>query len=98
SAGGPAAPPAMQSAQQAVERARQALARYVGADPGEIALTQNTTEGINIVAAGLDWNAGDEVVITDLEHVAGIAPWKMLAERRGVRAVVVRSEDGSVDP
>ena len=51
----------------------------------EIALTRNVTDGINIVLHGLDWQAGDEVILTDHEHPSGTVPWLALAERAGVQ-------------
>jgi L-cysteine/cystine lyase len=50
------------------ERVRAALARVVGAGPGEIAITRSTTDGCNVVLAGLDLAPEDEIVTTDLEH------------------------------
>ena len=48
------------------EHARRALGRYVGADPGEIAITRNTSEGNNTVINGLTLGQGDEVVIIEV--------------------------------
>ena len=50
------------------DRARAAVARAIGAKPGEIALTTSTTEGCNTVVRGLRLRPGDEVVTTDCEH------------------------------
>ena len=63
---------------------RAAAGRFVNASASEIALTQNATMGMNILANGLDLAAGDEVVSTDQEHGGGISPWRMLAKRRGI--------------
>lgn len=63
---------------------REKMAEFVGADPDEIALTQNATMGMNFVANGLDLAEGDEVVTTDQEHVGGICPWRLQARRRGI--------------
>src|SRR3954471_603788 len=56
--------------------ARSALARLLGAKPSEIAFTKNTTEGLNIAAHGFDLRPGDNVVLTNLEHLANIWVWK----------------------
>jgi len=81
----------------AKESAREAVARFVGADPGEIALTRNTVEGVNLVANGLDWEAGDVVVRTDLEHGAGRLPWERLEREVGVEVRVLETDRGRVD-
>ena len=62
--------------------------------------SRGTTESINLVAqcfAGPRLNAGDEVLITPLEHHANIVPWQMLCERTGAKLIVAHVEDdGSV--
>jgi selenocysteine lyase/cysteine desulfurase len=78
------------------ERVRERVAAFVGAEPDEIALTESTTDGINRIAAAIDWRPGDVVVRTDLEHPAGVLPWRRL-EREGVEVRVVETEDGRVD-
>jgi selenocysteine lyase/cysteine desulfurase len=59
-------------------------ATFAGCDPDEVLFTRGTGEGIGMVAAGLDLNAGDEIVTTDREHPAALSPWLVLARRRGV--------------
>lgn len=78
------------------DETRDAVADHLGATPEEIALTQSTTDGINRIAGALDWESGDTVVRTDLEHSSGILPWKRL-ESRGVEVEVVESEAGRID-
>jgi L-cysteine/cystine lyase len=63
---------------------RAAAGRTVGAPPGRIALTANTTEGLNIVVWGLDWSPGDEIVAPALEHPGLSVPLAVIARRRGV--------------
>jgi selenocysteine lyase/cysteine desulfurase len=82
---------------EAFDRSRDRVAALLGADADEIALTESTTGGINVVAGAMDWSPGDVVVRTDLEHPAGVLPWQRL-EREGVEVRVVESEDGYVDP
>ena len=71
---------------QAYEDARESVRRLINADEGEIVFTKGSTEAINLVAAsiGQSLKAGDEIVITELEHHANIVPWWMLHEQRGV--------------
>lgn len=66
-------------------RARMLVARLLGASgPHEIALTHHTTDGMNIVAHGLDWRPGDNAVTTRVEHKGGLLPLGVLRDRRGV--------------
>jgi selenocysteine lyase/cysteine desulfurase len=73
--------------------ARAALARLLGARTSEIAFTKNTTEGLNIAAHGFDLQAGDNVVLTDMEHVANVWVWKHW-EAKGVTLRFARNRDG----
>lgn len=59
-----------------VAQTRAAMAELLGAKPSELAFTRNTTEGLNIAAHGFDLKPGDNVVLTDLEHVANVWVWK----------------------
>lgn len=73
-----------------VERGRERFARWIGAEPDEVAWTRNVTDGLNLFLGSLDWRAGDEVVFCpELEHPANVLPWRNLAARRGVRLVAV---------
>lgn len=82
-----------------VDVVRGIVARFVNADPGEIALTRSTTEGMNIFTHGLDWKAGDEVVYCNHEHGGGIGPYRTLEKRVGIKQVIVNipSPPSSVD-
>jgi L-cysteine/cystine lyase len=70
-------------------RTRAAAGRVIGAAPGEIALTANTTAGANIVAWGIDWRPGDEIVMPALEHPGLAVPLATVARRHGVRLRLV---------
>ena len=85
------------------EAVRGTVARFLNAgSPEEIVMTSGTTEGINLVAYG--WamprmEAGDEIVLSIMEHHANIVPWHFLRERQGVVLKWVDIEpDGSLDP
>ena len=67
------------------ERTRQTVARFFGVTPEEIALLRSVSEGLSTVAYGMDWSAGDEVIVTEEEHPTGIMVWLNLAEQRGIR-------------
>ena len=71
----------------AYEGARQAIARLLGAPAGNLVFTKNTTEAINLVAAGLPWREGDAVLISDMEHNSNLLPWLALARTSGVEVL-----------
>lgn len=79
-----------------VERTRQRGAALIGAVPEEIALVPSTSAGINLVAEGFPWQAGDNVVFPANEFPANQYPWLNLASR-GVEARRVEFPDGRVD-
>jgi selenocysteine lyase/cysteine desulfurase len=70
-------------------RAREAAARLVKTDPDNLALTQNTTQGVNLGAASIDWLEGDEVVSTTTEHPGCLAPLHNLSRRFGVEVKLI---------
>jgi selenocysteine lyase/cysteine desulfurase len=71
------------------------MARLIGADANEIGWTQNTAMGISLVARGLDWREGDNVVTVQGEFPANVRPWLSLAER-GVGTRLVPQRDNRV--
>ncbi len=66
-----------------VAKTRGIMAQLLGAKPAEIAFTKNTTEGLNIAAHGFDLKPGDNIVLTNLEHMANVWVWKHW-EKKGV--------------
>ena len=70
----------------AYEAARKSVATFMNAELGEIVFTKGGTEAINLVAAGIGagLKAGDEIVLSEMEHHANIVPWHFLRERLGV--------------
>lgn len=85
----------------ALAAAREALADLLGGRPSEIAFGANMTTLTFHVgrALGRRWSAGDEIVVTELDHHANVDPWRRLASERGltVRAVRFRAETGQLD-
>ncbi|MCB1064971.1 MAG: cysteine desulfurase [Verrucomicrobiae bacterium] len=75
-------------ATDAYDRARERIAEAIGANhPAEVIFVRGTTEAINLVAssfAGDRFEAGDEIVLTTMEHHANIVPWQLLAKRKGL--------------
>jgi cysteine desulfurase/selenocysteine lyase len=89
-------------ATEAYEGARARIQRFINAEhSSEIVFVRGTTEGINLVSQTLgrrSVGAGDEIVITALEHHSNIVPWQMLCEERGAVLRVVPIDDaGEVD-
>ncbi len=85
------------------EAVRGTVATFLGAQSeNNIILNSGTTEGINMVAYGWApprFEAGDEIVLSIMEHHANIVPWHFLRERQGVKLRWVDIEaDGSLDP
>jgi cysteine desulfurase / selenocysteine lyase len=73
-----------------IAKARQAVARFIGAQFDEISFTGPTSSGLNAIANGLDWSQGDEVVCYLDDYPANVYPWLAL-ERRGVRIVLLET-------
>lgn len=65
-------------------KVRAAHAALLGCDPTEIALTQNTTDGMNLVTLGVNWQPGDEAITTNLEHAGALFPLFAARERFGI--------------
>ena len=77
------------------ETIRAGFARLVGAQPDEIAFVKNTSEGLSLIAAGLDWRANDNVIAVDGEYPSNVYPWFSL-RRWGVETRLVRPLQGRV--
>ncbi len=77
-----------------IESARAALADFLGATPQEIVFGANTTALAFHLSRtlGRTFEAGDEIVVTELDHHANVAPWQALERERGVRVRVARME------
>jgi selenocysteine lyase/cysteine desulfurase len=67
-----------------VAQMRTDIAPGFGANADEIVLTTNTTDGMCMSLNGLDWNAGDEIISTNMEHPGGNGPMAHVAARKGV--------------
>lgn len=84
-----------------MENVRVAAARFINArSPDEIVFVRGTTEGINLVAnswGNSQVGAGDNIIITEMEHHANIVPWQMLCERSGAQLrVIPLNPDGTL--
>ncbi|MDB4317842.1 cysteine desulfurase [bacterium] len=92
-----------QCATAAHEAARETIAKHLNASrPEEIIFTSGTTDSINIVASALGrselFTAGDEIIVSGLEHHSNTVPWQMLCERLGITLKVIPVlDDGTLD-
>ena len=75
-----------------VEEVRRSCAILTGAEPEEIAFVKNTSQGISIVAEGLDWKEGDNLLVCEKDFPSNIYPWLNL-KRKGVEIRVVPSQN-----
>jgi selenocysteine lyase/cysteine desulfurase len=81
-----------------IEAVRASAAQLINADPLDIAFVKNTSEGIGLVAEGLRWKAGDNVLIAAEEYPANVYPWLNLADRGvEVRSVPTRARRIEID-
>jgi cysteine desulfurase/selenocysteine lyase len=77
------------------DHVRQLAAQLINANPDEVTFVKNTSEGLNFVANGLNWNTGDNIVTTNVEFPANIYPWQALAPR-GVKLNMVMEDGGRI--
>ncbi|MCR4596485.1 MAG: SufS family cysteine desulfurase [Lachnospiraceae bacterium] len=89
-------------ATQAYEDARAAAAELIGASSEEIVFTRNATESLNLIAYSYGLHnikAGDEIIVSVVEHHSNFLPWKNVADHTGARIVYWDCEaDGYLDP
>jgi cysteine desulfurase/selenocysteine lyase len=76
-----------------IEKLRQSTATLMNADRDEVAFVKNTSEGISIVAQGIDWQWGDKIVSTNVEYPANVYPWMEQVRSHGVKLEQVPEED-----
>ncbi len=79
-------------------RLKSKLARLIGAAPGDIALTQNTTRGVIDVALCYPWNKGDRVVVFEGEFPSNVTPWQRAAALFDLQVVFLSAEGFRADP
>lgn len=83
------------------DQARAKIARFIGASPECVVFTRNATEALNLLAYSYGRHflaAGDEILITELEHHANFVPWQVLAKERGfVLKFIPLTPDGRLD-
>ncbi len=77
--------------------AREKFARVFGCPADNVTLTRHTTDGMNIGVNGINWQPGDEIVMSDMEHPGGQGPVYNVARRYGVVVKTVKLGDGTGD-
>lgn len=77
-----------------MDETRRLVADFIGADYEEIALTHTATEGMNLILWGINWQGGDEIITTNREHVASLAPIALIKNRFGLNVKYVEVEYG----
>lgn len=91
-----------EEATESYEGARERIAKFINApDPAAVIFVRNTTEAINMVAqtwGRANLKAGDEILLTEMEHHSNIVPWQLLAEEKGlIIRYIPFSDDGLLD-
>jgi len=76
-----------------IEKLRLSAAAMINAHRDEVAFVKNTSEGISIVAQGIDWQWGDKIVSTNVEYPANVYPWMEQVRSHGVKLEQVPEED-----
>ncbi len=84
-------------AQEEADRVRELIGELINAVPETIGLTRSTAHGMSLLAQGLDWKPGDNVVGAEWEYPANVYPW-MALKARGVEHRQVKPIDGRITP
>src|SRR3984957_970918 len=75
-----------------IEKLRVTAAELINANREEIAFVKNTSEGISIVANGIDWQFGDRIITTAVEYPANVYPWMEVVRTRGAKLIMIPEE------
>lgn len=79
------------------DRLRRTLARLIEGQAEEIVLGNSTSHGLHLIANGIDWSPGDEVITVRGDYPATVLPWRRLEARGVIRREVGRTTDGLID-
>lgn len=83
--------------EETYQRTKGKVGQLLSVEPDELAFLSNTSDGVNLLAHAIDWRAGDNVVIADVEFPSNILPWTRFAEL-GVEIRIVRHRDWQIHP
>ncbi len=78
-----------------IEKIRNSCAQLLGASADEIAFVKNTSHGLSLIAKGLTWKAGDEIILSEVEFPSNVYPWMSL-EKHGVIIKKISSRNGEL--
>jgi len=81
---------------EALDRARERVAKFIHADPSNILLVGNTTEALGTIATALPMSRGDNILMADIEFMGATVAWRGACQRAGVEIVPVKTEAGKV--
>jgi cysteine desulfurase/selenocysteine lyase len=99
--GGPDSPSTFEYIISLLDELRTRVAHLINCEHDEVVLVQSTTEGLNIVANGIDWKTGDTIVVRGgrHEHYANYLPWVALSQKKGVqlKELAMTDENGYFD-
>jgi cysteine desulfurase / selenocysteine lyase len=99
--GGPDSPSTFDYITSLLDELRTRVAHLINCEHDEVVLVQSTTEGLNIVANGIDWKTGDTIVVRGgrHEHYANYLPWVALSQKKGVqlKELAMTDENGYFD-
>jgi len=87
-----------EEATEILENSRACVANFLNVNQNEIIFNSGTTDGLNMLAATLPIEAGDEVIVTEMEHHANFLPWQERCKREGAKLKIVPMlDDGQLD-
>ena len=73
------------------ENTREKIAKFINCSRNEVIFTKNTTEAINLVANSLDFNKGDSIIVSNIEHHSNFLPWLNL-KKKGINLKVIKTD------
>ena len=88
---GPSSPGFMSAYLSDYVRLKKTLAGFLNVSKSEIAITQNATEGINIVLRGLKWKKSDTIITTEFEHAGLKVPLQMLKKAYSIKVKIIKT-------
>ncbi len=81
----------------AIRHTRELAAKFIHANPDEIAFAPNTSSGLAMIANGIDWRAGDNIVTADCEFPANVVPWMRIRREHGIEVRMAREREGRLE-
>ncbi|MBR9682869.1 MAG: cysteine desulfurase [Candidatus Aenigmarchaeota archaeon] len=88
-----------QKASEKYEEAHKKVGKFVNVKPQEVIFVKNSTEAINLIALSMNWEKGDKIVSTSLDHHSNLVPWIRLKNKFGIDLKIVHpNEEGILNP